>query len=442
MASALREESAVVSSKHFWLGISSVCLLMCLGCTFVRLQRDLDRLETAVRIEGVLSASERSVGPFHVSLIAHASGERLVRKVWFTRAPSEFMFLVEAGTYSLIGFEDTNENGIPDEGEMSGETDTMLLKPGDAWEIGQLSLSRSHAMSPAAGEALFASQAGVSLMNENISFGSVASLEAPQFSRENAVVGYWQPLTFLRQTPSGLFMLQPFESDKVPVVFVHGATGYAREFSELIGAIDRSRFQPWVFSYPSGLSLELSALMLAQTVNRTAAQLNVPDIVLVAHSMGGLVSRRFILDDAEQGRAFHPKLFVSISSPWGGHAATSTGVAHAPAVVPSWRQMQPEGEFLRALFASAIPPEIPYYLLFGFRSRGVSLQENNDGVVALKSVLRLEAQSEARRVRGFDVDHADILRDPASIAEIQRILAEEAPRLSTASGRSKKRLSR
>ena len=65
-----------------------------------------------------------------------------------------------------------------------------------------------------------------------------------------------------------------------------------------------------------------------------------------------------------------------------------------------------------------LPPHIAYHMLFGFHG------SSNDGVVALSSQLRLEAQEEARSLRGYDDTHMGILSDPAALAHLNQILAE------------------
>ena len=58
-------------------------------------------------------------------------------------------------------------------------------------------------------------------------------------------------------------------------------------------------------------------------------------------------------------------------------------------------------------------------MLFGFHGG-----DSSDGVVALASQLRPEAQEEARSLRGFDATHTGILASPAAAARLGEILAE------------------
>jgi hypothetical protein len=58
-----------------------------------------------------------------------------------------------------------------------------------------------------------------------------------------------------------------------------------------------------------------------------------------------------------------------------------------------------------------------YHLLFGFRGSGP-----NDGIVALSSQLRQEAQEEARTERGFDETHTSILQSAAVADYLNEVL--------------------
>ena len=46
------------------------------------------------------------------------------------------------------------------------------------------------------------------------------------------------------------------------MLFIHGATGTPRNWRYFIKHIDRTRFQPWFFYYPSGLRIDSMAYLL------------------------------------------------------------------------------------------------------------------------------------------------------------------------------------
>jgi len=202
---------------------------------------------------------------------------------------------------------------------------------------------------------------------------------------------------------------------------VHGASGSAQDFRYFIEHLDRTRYQAWVYQYPSGAPLEPMAHLLYWKLLNLQLRYGFTRLDLVAHSMGGLVARRFLMDHAAE----FPQLteFVSISTPWGGQRGAALGVAHSPAVIPSWRDLQPDGPYLDALFAHPLPPGIHYTLLFGNLSGEGLLREPSDGTILVSSQLRPEAQHEASLVMGFDESHAGILSSPKVVSEVQRVFA-------------------
>lgn len=96
---------------------------------------------------------------------------------------------------------------------------------------------------------------------------------------------------------TGLYMLQPYDPDRIPLVFVHGLISTPQMWRGVINEINRDpllrkRYQCWVFAYPTGNPPAYSALRLREEL-ATARQLHpgMKDFVLVGHSMGGIISR-------------------------------------------------------------------------------------------------------------------------------------------------------
>lgn len=96
---------------------------------------------------------------------------------------------------------------------------------------------------------------------------------------------------------TGLFMLQPYDPERIPLIFVHGLISTPRMWRNVINELEtdpllRKRYQCWVFSYPTGNPPLYSALRLRDELAKV--QQRFPDsknMVLVGHSMGGLLSR-------------------------------------------------------------------------------------------------------------------------------------------------------
>jgi pimeloyl-ACP methyl ester carboxylesterase len=111
----------------------------------------------------------------------------------------------------------------------------------------------------------------------------------------------------------GLYMVEPFDPNRIPVVMVHGLwsspTTWMEMFNDLRAFPEvRSRFQFWFFLYPTGQPFWISAASLRDTLAEVRQMLdpqicnpNLDQLVLVGHSMGGLVS---MLQTIESGDDF------------------------------------------------------------------------------------------------------------------------------------------
>jgi triacylglycerol esterase/lipase EstA (alpha/beta hydrolase family) len=117
---------------------------------------------------------------------------------------------------------------------------------------------------------------------------------------------------------AGLFLLEPYNPDKIPVVMVHGLMSSPATWMNMLNDLRgqpeiRDRFQFWFFSYPTGLPVLYSSSILRQQLldiqqqldpERTNPHFN--NMVLLGHSMGGLLSRVMTQDsgDAYWNHAF------------------------------------------------------------------------------------------------------------------------------------------
>jgi pimeloyl-ACP methyl ester carboxylesterase len=98
-------------------------------------------------------------------------------------------------------------------------------------------------------------------------------------------------------TTTGLYELQPYDAERIPLIFVHGLISTPRMWRNVINELEsdpqlRGRYQCLVFGYPTGNPPAYSALRLREELAKfyqlhPAAQ----PCVLVGHSMGGIISR-------------------------------------------------------------------------------------------------------------------------------------------------------
>lgn len=58
--------------------------------------------------------------------------------------------------------------------------------------------------------------------------------------------------------------------------------------------------------------------------------------------------------------------FITISTPWGGHAAAKFGIRALKYPAPAWIDMAPGSAFLKALWREPLPPESRHSLMFGY----------------------------------------------------------------------------
>jgi pimeloyl-ACP methyl ester carboxylesterase len=114
-----------------------------------------------------------------------------------------------------------------------------------------------------------------------------------------------------RQRGYSLYLMEPYDPRKTPVLFVHGLLStplaWANATNELWGDAEfRRHCQVWHFYYPTSAPFLYSAKMLRQRLQETRALLDPKGrhpasarLHLVTHSMGGLLARTLITDSDE-----------------------------------------------------------------------------------------------------------------------------------------------
>jgi pimeloyl-ACP methyl ester carboxylesterase len=105
---------------------------------------------------------------------------------------------------------------------------------------------------------------------------------------------------------AGLYMSRPYEPGKIPVVFVHGLVSSPRAWLQTINELENSpelasRYQFWVFLYPTGAPIPGSARQLRDSLQQVRDTVDprhtdraLDDLVLVGHSMGGVLSKMMV----------------------------------------------------------------------------------------------------------------------------------------------------
>lgn len=96
---------------------------------------------------------------------------------------------------------------------------------------------------------------------------------------------------------AGLYMVQPYDPERIPLIFVHGLISTPRMWRNVINELERDptlrgKYQCWVFGYPTGNPPAYSALRFREELAKVRQLYpKSRNYVLVGHSMGGLVSR-------------------------------------------------------------------------------------------------------------------------------------------------------
>jgi pimeloyl-ACP methyl ester carboxylesterase len=295
---------------------------------------------------------------------------------------------------------------------------------------------------------------------------------------------------------AGLYLLEPYDPDRIPVIFVHGLLSIPQMWVPTVSAIQsdpelHGRFQFWVFAYPTGDPILLSALRLRESLQRIYQLYpRTKGMVLIGHSMGGLVIRmqavrtRRVLwnavfqSDADRLYATTPSdnlvkkalifdanphverlVFICVphrgsylASNWigsigisliriprtivseigaglSGSILKSAGLKRLPTGIHG---LSPRSPVLRSL--DTVPIGVSYYSIIGDRGRG-DTPKSSDGVVPYWSSHLAGAQSELI-VPGPHGSYAL----PQTIAELERILSLHLATLSrSGSGDTKKK---
>lgn len=291
---------------------------------------------------------------------------------------------------------------------------------------------------------------------------------------------------------AGLMLLRPYEPGKIPVVMVHGLVSSPLAWIPMLNELLRDprlheRYQFFLYVYPTGVPIPIAASGLRDALAQAQGQFDPhgasPEfrrMVLLGHSMGGLLShamavdsqdnfwsintfRRFsalagppdVLREIEHYTFFKAQPFVSrvvfLATPHRGsdYAKRMVGRIGASLVsepdhytkllnqlvkanpntfdakrfrrLPtSIETLEPDSPVLLALLAMRPPPGsgVKFHSIIG-TDRPVPLRESTDGVVPYRSSHFEGAETELV----VESDHG-VQKDPEAILEVKRILLE------------------
>ncbi len=397
------------------------------GCMFGELKSNLHEMNEHAQIGGEIHVEDWDGSPVVVAVLELAEVDGAPDHPFDKlelHGPGEYYFIVPPGRYRVVAWEDSNRdyqwNEIELEGEAGVPEGSERIAAYNNFSVVEVreSEQRAHVDIQITDRRIrnVPTVANEDLQRSVRLIGVVRPLESAHFGPATGPRGLWTPMEFFEDPGWGLFFLGAYDPNKVPVLFVHGISGYPQEFAALIAGLDRDRFQPWVLHYPSGVGLEYVATSIQRALNDLRRQHGYDHMCLVAHSMGGVLARLFLKTYPEdEGRFVHT--FVTIDSPLAGMPSAAMGVSSAPVVVPSWRNLDPEGETIPTLYEIPLPPGLEYHLFFSH------VDGQTDTVVSLATQLRAEAMAEATTMQGFSNTHGGVLRSPEASRHLNAALA-------------------
>ncbi len=293
---------------------------------------------------------------------------------------------------------------------------------------------------------------------------------------------------------AGLMLLRPYEPRKIPVVMVHGLASTPLAWIPMLNDLLRDpriqdKYQFMLYLYPTGVPLPIAAAGLRETLveaektfNPTGSDSEFGKMVLIGHSMGGLLShamvvesadrfwqlnsdKRFediigpaeVLDELKRYMLFHPLPFVKrvvfLATPHRGSEMSRSVVGRVSASLitdpdyiakllsrltkdnpdafdrrkfrrlpSSIETLEPNGKILLALLSMRpdplAKPPVVFHSIVGSLRPGPR-ETSTDGVVPFSSS-HLDGVASELVVRS---DHG-VQKDPAAVLEVRRILLE------------------
>ena len=115
----------------------------------------------------------------------------------------------------------------------------------------------------------------------------------------------------LAERVEGLYMVQPYDPDRIPVLMVHGFWSSPLTWMEMFNDLQadpeiRRRYQFWFYLYPTGESVAFAAARLRdelQAVRKVCdpdhENVKFDQMVVVGHSMGGVLAHMLTIDSGD-----------------------------------------------------------------------------------------------------------------------------------------------
>jgi pimeloyl-ACP methyl ester carboxylesterase len=114
------------------------------------------------------------------------------------------------------------------------------------------------------------------------------------------------PERFTEET--GLYFLQPYDPKKIPIVMVHGLVSSPDAYRDILNDLSpepwfREHYQVWLYNYPTGTPWLYNAMRFRQIMGEAGNYVRskgddrtLKKMVILSHSMGGLLTRTAVTD--------------------------------------------------------------------------------------------------------------------------------------------------
>ena len=416
----MKKEMPVSTIRSLVLVMLAACLLP--GCSLIK---QIFNDDQGVYYTGKVSRQTPGAGPVIVVLYAEQGGNATILAHDLVPTKGAYHLVTDDdSSHKILAFEDANADFVYDKGERIAYLDTPINagKERDPKKWVDIVIPESGGKAP-----LFP----IDLSEDSIAqgedttlstVGDVVPLDDPRFDSKNGKMGYITPHLFLQEFGPALYMLEPYAQGRRPVVLVHGVDATPRVFSTIISGLDNKRYQVWVYFWPTGMPINYSAWSLEEALEEMKELFKFDRVDLIAHSMGGLMSRAAINLRSEDGRPPIVDRFITISTPWHGQATAQWGLDMSPFVIPSWEDIAPSSIFLEQLYLTQLPLSTRHILLFSHKGYNVFPPGSGDTCVSLESMLYYPVQDNAKKVYGFDETHSKILESDKLISIINKEL--------------------
>lgn len=325
--------------------------------------------------------------------------------------PGEFMLYVPAGNYRVFTVVDFNNNNQFEQFETSGTyNDAITLKIGEVKSGVRIESNEEPMVS-----VVFPEKLEIAYDFDSVEYGwangEIVKIYDAIFSPKNAEAGLWSADRFIEIFGANVYLVGEYDPKKIPILFVHGIQGSPHDWIPFYIRMDKSKYQPLLFYYPSGMRLELVSRILFEKLKALNIKYQFKEMAVTAHSMGGFVTQTLLTERDLKKELDFVKLYITLATPWTGFESADLAIATSPLVLPSWIDVSSRSVFIKKLLKKSLPKDIPYYLFYG----------KNDHISGGRA-LDQRAFMNAKAKLGFQVNHASILSDKKVWLAYQQIL--------------------